>query len=163
MSDIKLSEAYTNLLKKVKQAKQNGEKIGIEFWEKTHQLLVDVEHLNAEESHIVVDALQRDMGEARHVLHDIGKAIGDWLKYDAALVGNNLEDWLELAADDTLVDWIHLRQQWEINNHFKTGDLVGIGEFTCTKCGFLSQITEVELLPNCPHCGATDFEREPQH
>ncbi len=163
MSSNKLSNAYNKLLKKVRKAKQDGENISQEFWQKTHKILIEAEHLNAEESEIVVDALRRDLAEARHVIRDIGKAITDWLKYDAALVEENLEDWLELVADDTLVDWIHLRQQWEINNHYKKGDLVGIGELTCTKCGHLLQFTAASHVPDCPHCGSTDFEREPQH
>ncbi len=162
MSEHKLSNAYTSLIKKVRTAKHNGEKIGAEYWDKIHQVLVDAEHLNAEESKVVVDALQRDMGEARYVLRDVGKAISDWLKYDAALVEDSLEDWLELVADDTLVDWIHLRQQWEVNNHYMTGDLVGIGELTCTSCGQLLQFHKPQHVPTCPHCQGNEFQREPQ-
>ena len=163
MSENKLSNAYNKLLKKVQQAKKDGERIGNQYWENTQKVLVKAEHLNAEESEIVVEALQRDMSEARHVLKDIGKAISDWLKYDAALVEENLEDWLELVADDTLVDWIHLRQQWEVINHYKSGDLIGLGELTCAKCGYLLQFTQASHVPDCPHCGGTEFEREPQH
>ena len=163
MSDNKLSNAYNKLLKKVKQAKNDGERVGTEYWEKTHKILVKAEHLNAEESEIVVEALQRDMAEARHVLKDIGKAISDWLKFDAALVEDHLEDWLELVADDATVDWIQLRRQWEVINHYKTGDLIGLGELTCTQCGHLIQFTQATHIPACPHCGGTEFEREPQH
>ncbi len=163
MSEHKLSETYNELLKKIRHARSKGEKIGVEYWEKIHQMLVNAEHLNEEESKIVVEALQRDMGEARYVLKDIGKTIGDWLSYDAALIEDQFEDWLELVADDTLVDWIHLRQQWQQNDHYQTGDLVGIGEYTCTNCGHLIHFHKAGHIAPCSHCQGSDFKREPQN
>ncbi len=163
MSDQKLPKAYAGLLKKVRQAKNEGIKIGEAYWEKLHQELIDIEHLNAEESKVVVEALQRDLQEAKHVLKDIGKAISDWLSFDTAVIEDKFEDWIALVADDTEVDWLLLGKQWNEMDTYHTGDLIGIGVLECTNCGQLLHFHAPGHVPPCPHCHGTEFKRQPQH
>ncbi len=163
MSEQKLPVAYTGLLKKVRQAKNEGIKIGEEYWIKLHRELIEVENLTAAESKLVVEALQRDLNEAKHILRDIGTAIADWLSFDAAVLEDKFEDWIALVADDTEVDWLLLGKQWNEMNQYHTGDLIGIGVLECTKCGQLLHFQTPGHVPPCPHCHHTDFNRTPQH
>ncbi len=163
MSDNKLTEVYQSLLKRVREAKDNGEKISQSYWEKFEENLIKIEHFSEKEAEQLVTSLQRDLSEARQVLHEAGHAISQWLKWDAALLEDKLEDWIEIVADETWIDWIFLKNQWQQLDTYQTGDLIGLGQLHCVNCGQLLHFKEAGQIPACPHCQGTTFGREPIH
>ena len=42
---------------------------------------------------------------------------------------------------------------------FNAGTLAGAGCFRCDECGFAVALHERDEVPNCPHCGGTEFKR----
>ena len=42
---------------------------------------------------------------------------------------------------------------------FTAGTLTGAGSFRCEHCGFGVNLRELDALPDCPHCGGSDFRR----
>src|SRR5919202_5652979 len=42
---------------------------------------------------------------------------------------------------------------------FDAGTLAGAGTFRCEECGFAVALHERDEIPECPHCGGTEFKR----
>jgi hypothetical protein len=42
---------------------------------------------------------------------------------------------------------------------FTMGTLAGAGCFRCEECGFGVALHEMDQVPECPHCGGTEFKR----
>ena len=42
---------------------------------------------------------------------------------------------------------------------FNAGTLAGAGCFRCDECGFAVALHERDEVPNCPHCGGSEFKR----
>jgi hypothetical protein len=42
---------------------------------------------------------------------------------------------------------------------FSMGTLAGAGCFRCEECGFGVALHEMDEVPECPHCGGTEFKR----
>jgi hypothetical protein len=42
---------------------------------------------------------------------------------------------------------------------FSVGTLAGAGCFRCEECGFGVALHEMDEVPECPHCGGTEFKR----
>src|SRR4051794_32098682 len=47
----------------------------------------------------------------------------------------------------------------EQNDTFDAGTLAGAGSFRCEECGFAVALHERDEVPECPHCGGTEFKR----
>ncbi len=163
MTTNRLIEAYKTLLTKIHEAPAQGEKVSQSFWEKIEGNLIKLEHFTEKEAEQIVQSLQRDLSEARQVIKEAGHAIGHWLEWDAAVIENELKQWVEIVADENTIDWIFLQKQWELNNYYCAGELVGIGRVHCIKCGQLFHVKKPELLSDCPHCGGLEFSRDPMH
>jgi FHA domain/Zinc-ribbon containing domain len=46
-----------------------------------------------------------------------------------------------------------------VTHTFAAGTLAGAGCFRCEQCGFGIALHELDQVPACPHCGATEFKR----
>jgi predicted RNA-binding Zn-ribbon protein involved in translation (DUF1610 family) len=42
---------------------------------------------------------------------------------------------------------------------FNAGTLAGAGSFRCDECGFAVALHERDEVPECPHCGGSEFKR----
>ena len=47
----------------------------------------------------------------------------------------------------------------ESGDTFNAGTLAGAGCFRCDDCGFAVALHERDEVPDCPHCGGTEFKR----
>jgi predicted RNA-binding Zn-ribbon protein involved in translation (DUF1610 family) len=47
----------------------------------------------------------------------------------------------------------------EQQHTFDAGTLAGAGCFRCEECGFAVALHERDVVPECPHCGGTEFKR----
>ena len=47
----------------------------------------------------------------------------------------------------------------ESGDTFNAGTLAGAGCFRCEECGFAVALHERDEVPDCPHCGGTEFKR----
>jgi hypothetical protein len=47
----------------------------------------------------------------------------------------------------------------EPHHTFDAGTLAGAGCFRCEECGFAVALHERDEVPECPHCGGTEFKR----
>jgi hypothetical protein len=46
-----------------------------------------------------------------------------------------------------------------VEQTYLTGTLAGAGSFRCKECGYGVALDSLEQVPDCPHCGASTFER----
>jgi predicted nucleic acid-binding Zn-ribbon protein len=47
-----------------------------------------------------------------------------------------------------------------VADRYETGSFPGSGTFFCTGCGSQLSLRETDSLPECPRCGASDFQRD---
>ena len=46
------------------------------------------------------------------------------------------------------------------SDSFTVGEVPGSGTFFCASCGSQLSLRENDQLPDCPRCGATEFQRD---
>lgn len=118
-----------------------------------------LEELTKEEADKVVNYLAQDLHEAAEFTRDAEKSLAFWLKFDANLLEDRFEQAFSQSADPTTMGHYLLARQLNARSHIHTGELTGVGTFSCTACGKEIHFHKPGHVPPCSHCNGTDFER----
>lgn len=161
MTQNPLIKSYQNIFKGISKAVNQGEKISLKFWEDVESQLIQIDHYTEQDASKLVQSIQRDLSEARQVLHDTGHAIEHWLERDMQIIEDELISWVKIVADQSVIDWLFLKKQWEDSTQYQSGDTIGIGKIHCIQCGQIITFLHTSIISECPHCRGKDFQREP--
>lgn len=157
-----LGEAYELLLDKtVDEAKIAKSKTGPvlhKLIDEITQKSSDINELAGEESIKVAQYLKRDLIDAASYLENTGKALKDWLGFDMALIEDRLRDNFNMAADQTTVELLKLKQAAEAAG-YRTGEITGPGTLVCDQCGEILHFHKAGHIPPCPKCQSTHYHR----
>ncbi|MCD9531593.1 zinc ribbon-containing protein [Photobacterium carnosum] len=71
--------------------------------------------------------------------------------------------WKNLAevTDKTQLEWIEVMDDIQHKGVYEAGELVGLGNLVCEKCGHIEMITHVTRIEPCVKCGCKQFSRLP--
>jgi predicted Zn-ribbon and HTH transcriptional regulator len=139
----------------------------------------------------VVETLKHSPDEINHVIENSEKVVeaaSDMTKDELALVSayvksdlqefaNNFEKsksgpfylmisntiWQSLLeiTDRTKVEWVEFFKELEHQGVYKSGELIGLGNLVCEKCGYKTQYNHVTEIKPCSQCGHDEFTRQP--
>lgn len=115
--------------------------------------------LTREEAERVGDYLQRDLQDAAGFLEREGRELGNWLRFDFALVERGLADLFADAVDKTRIELQQFSTEAEAFGEWHSGEITAFGSFQCKSCGEELHLKEPSRLPPCPRCHGTTFRR----
>ncbi len=112
-----------------------------------------------EELTAAADYLRRDLAEAARLLDQEGqewRASPTWLNLE-----RGFWHWLLELTDRTACEWHELASELRHGGHYRAGEVVGIGQLRCQRCGHVSLYEHPQPLLPCSGCGGEHFSREP--
>lgn len=112
-----------------------------------------------EELTAAADYLRRDLAEAARLLEQEGgewRASPTWLSLE-----RGFWHWLLELTDRTACEWHELASELRHGGHYRAGEVVGIGQLRCQRCGHVSIYEHPQPLLACSGCGGEHFSREP--
>ena len=153
----RLADAYHTLMEQVhdKIEKEIHPKVS-DAIEDSKEKMAELGELSKEEIDDVATYLKRDLKDAGEYLAS-NDSLTDWLKFDVALIENELWQRLTSLADKTRLE---LDQWTESGSHYHTGHITSPGTLICRNCGKQLHFTRPSHVPPCPGCRGTDFKRE---
>ena len=75
------------------------------------------------------------------------------------MIANSIWQGLLEITDRTKVEWLELFQDLEHQGIYKAGDVIGLGNLVCEKCGHKTQYNHPTVIEPCSHCGCEAFTR----
>ncbi|GAM54623.1 hypothetical protein JCM19232_3064 [Vibrio ishigakensis] len=77
------------------------------------------------------------------------------------MISNTVWQSLLDITDRTKVEWVEFFQDLEHQGVYKSGEIIGLGNLVCEKCGHKTQYTHATEIPICSNCGHDEFTRQP--
>ena len=77
------------------------------------------------------------------------------------MIANSIWQGLLDITDRTKVEWLELFQDLEHQGIYKAGDVIGLGNLVCEKCGHKTQYSHPTVIEPCSECGCEEFTRVP--
>lgn len=115
--------------------------------------------LSREEIEEVSEYLRRDIESAGTWLGEHGDELKDWLRFDLALVEDQLLSAFSAVADQTTLELKELELRAAMRGEWHTGEITGIGALRCTACGEELHFHHTGHIPPCPKCHGSRFTR----
>lgn len=103
------------------------------------------------------DYLRRDLAEAARLLDEEGKewrASPTWLNLE-----RGFWHWLLELTDRTACEWHELASELRHGGQYQAGEVVGIGQLRCQRCGHATVYEHPQPLLPCSGCGGEHFSR----
>jgi len=159
----RLSDAYHRMMDRVKSAIEDAEDRPApsleELLGKAQEKAVELGELTREEAQKVADYLKRDMQDAGHYLTDTGTELRGWLSFDLELIEDRILDLFSRVADKTRLEILEFEHDVKEGPTYRAGEIAGPGTLCCVSCGEEIPFYKAELIPACPKCQGTEFER----
>ncbi len=77
------------------------------------------------------------------------------------MIANSIWQGLLDITDRTRLEWMELFQDLEQQGIYKSGDVIGLGNLVCEKCGHRTQYNHPTMIEPCSECGCEEFTRVP--
>lgn len=146
------------------------------YEEKFAEVVETIKHSPEELNHVLETS-----GEVAHAAKDMTKdelaLISAYLKSDLKefaeeyeegksgpfylMIANSIWQGLLDITDRTRVEWMELFQDLEHQGVYKAGDVIGLGNLVCEKCGHKTQYNHPTVIEPCSKCGCEEFSRVP--
>ncbi|MGL4860767.1 MAG: zinc ribbon-containing protein [Enterobacteriaceae bacterium] len=153
----KLVQHYHDLMTSLTRRLAAGEQDIEALVKEGEHKLVALGQLTREEISQVIFSVQRDLEEfARSYSEDHGE--------ESLFVEAIKESvWQELLdiTDKTQLEWQEVFNDLDHHGVYSSGEVVGLGNLICEKCNYSMTFYTPEILPKCPRCHHTQFQRKP--
>lgn len=147
-----------------------------DYEEKFAEVVETIKHSPEELNHVLETS-----GEVAHAAKDMTKdelaLISAYLKSDLKefaeeyeesksgpfylMIANSIWQGLLDITDRTRVEWMEMFQDLEHQGVYKAGDVIGLGNLVCEKCGHKVQYNHPTVIEPCSKCGCEAFSRVP--
>lgn len=155
--------AYDRMLHRVREFLEDAEEktapIVDRALENAIQTATDLGELTREEAEKIGEYLKRDLHDAAIFLEGTGEELGEWLRFDLALIEDRLVDMFLSVADKTRIELAQLAERATRVGEWHTGEITGIGTLQCKECGEELHFHKTSHIPPCPKCHGTRFRR----
>jgi NADH pyrophosphatase NudC (nudix superfamily) len=120
----------------------------------------ELQEITREDANKVADYVSRDLHEMGSYLHETGKELRDWFRFDVELIEDRLLEKLVSVADKTRIELASLQEHNREVSQWHTGEVTGPGTLICCQCGEPLHFKKTGHIPPCPKCHETAFKRE---
>lgn len=103
--------------------------------------------------------LKRDLQEFGKNVEESPKPFRDSPFYQ--VVAETIWEGLAEITDKTQIEWHEVMDDLHHQGVYQAGEIVGLGNLVCEKCGHHELITHVKKIEPCLKCGHTQFTRRP--
>ena len=155
----KVAQYYRELVTTLTERLRNGERDIDALVEQARERVSQTGELTRTEVDELTRAVRRDLEE---FAISYGES-QDELKDSVFMRVIKESLWQELAdiTDKTQLEWREVFQDLRHHGVYQSGEVVGLGNLVCEKCGFTRAIYTPESLTRCPECGHDQFQRQP--
>jgi len=77
------------------------------------------------------------------------------------VIEDTLWSWLVAITDKSQLEWIELSQDFNFDGQYRSGDIVGLGQFVCQQCNQQLSIYHPQEIGHCVDCDGELFSRAP--
>lgn len=77
------------------------------------------------------------------------------------VVKETIWEGLAEVTDKTQIEWREVMDDLKHRGVYEAGEIIGLGNLVCEKCGHEELITHVKKISPCLKCGHTRFTRKP--
>ena len=77
------------------------------------------------------------------------------------MIANSIWEGMLEITDRTKIEWLELFEDLEHKGVYRSGDVIGLGNLVCEKCGHKTQYNHPTVIEPCIHCGCEEFTRVP--
>ncbi|MGF1727229.1 zinc ribbon-containing protein [Photobacterium nomapromontoriensis] len=77
------------------------------------------------------------------------------------VVKETIWEGLAEVTDKTQIEWREVMDDLKHHGVYEAGEIIGLGNLVCEKCGHEELITHVKTISPCLQCGHTRFTRKP--
>lgn len=162
----RLVDAYDAMLERVHLAAETAEKRTIPWLrdalEDAREKAVELNELTREEADKVSQYIERDLHEAADFVAETGQELKDWLRYDMALIQDQMLNMFSNMVDHTSEALKNFADQAHQASIYRTGEVASPGVLKCSECGEELHFKKTGRIPPCPKCHATQFQRIPR-
>ena len=160
----RLVSAYESMLERVHEAADTAEKKTVPWLREAladaRERAVELEELTREEAEKVSRYVERDLREAASFIADTGQEFRDWLSFDWRLMQNRMLEMFAGMADQTSQALKGFADQARDATQYHAGEVTAPGVLECTVCGEELHFGKTDVIPPCPKCKATVFQRK---
>ena len=153
-----VSHAYEDALNRVLDNTHSGESKLSHFLDEIGEDAHAIKEFSQDKVALLEAYVKRDLLDAANYLNSSGKTLKDWLGFDIALIESKLWHNFSLAADQTTLALMQLREQASLQT-YRTGESIGIGTLECDACGAKLHFHRPSKIPPCGQCHHTEFHR----
>ncbi|WP_017346867.1 zinc ribbon-containing protein [Pantoea sp. A4] len=154
----KVAQSYqTSLSVLTEQLRAGDRDIDALIAQRREKLLAEGE-LSPGQIEQLLTAVRRDLAEFARSYEESEQPLGD--SVFLRVIRQSL--WKELAdiTDKSQLEWREVFQDLQHHGVYQSGEVVGLGNLVCEKCGFTRAIYTPETLTRCPECGHDQFQRQ---
>lgn len=154
-----VAQEYRATIAALTQRLERGERDVDALVAETRRDLLMKKTLTSAEVNEVMRAVRRDLHEFALSYQESSDALGD--SVFMRVIRESV--WQELAdiTDKSQLEWREIFQDLHHHGVYQSGEVVGLGNLVCEKCGFTRAIYTPESLTLCPACGHDHFQRQP--
>ena len=154
-----VAQEYRATVAALTQRLERGERDVDALVAEARSALLQKQTLTTAEVDEVMRAVRRDLHEFALSYPESSEALGDsvFLRVIRESLGKELAD----ITDKSQLEWREVFQDLRHHGVYQSGEVVGLGNLVCEKCGFTRAIYTPESLTRCPECGHDQFQRQP--
>ena len=154
-----VAQEYRATVAALTQRLERGERDVDALVAEARSALLQKQTLTTAEVDEVMRAVRRDLHEFALSYQESSEALGD--SVFLRVIRESL--WKELAdiTDKSQLEWREVFQDLRHHGVYQSGEVVGLGNLVCEKCGFTRAIYTQESLKRIPECGQEQFQRQP--
>ncbi|AFJ47792.1 zinc ribbon-containing protein [Shimwellia blattae] len=155
----KVAQFYRELMTSLSERLRNGERDIDALVDSARAKMEQTSALTRREIDEVSRAVRRDLEEFALSYSENQESLED--SVFMRVIKESL--WQELAdiTDKTQLEWREVFQDLHHHGVYHSGEVVGLGNLVCENCNHHLAFYTPEVLPHCPKCGHTQFQRRP--
>jgi len=154
-----VTQEYRTTLATLTQRLEQGDRDVDALVDEAESQLTAKQTLTPAEVNAVMSAVRRDLQEFALSYQESSTGVEDSVFF--RVIRESI--WKELAdiTDKSQLEWREVFQDLRHHGVYQSGEVVGLGNLVCEKCGFTRAIYTPESLTRCPECGHDQFQRQP--
>ncbi|MCE0488832.1 zinc ribbon-containing protein [Pantoea sp. Mb-10] len=154
-----VTQEYRTTLATLTQRLEQGDRDVDALVDEAESQLIAKQTLTPAEVNAVMSAVRRDLQEFALSYQESSTGVEDSVFF--RVIRESI--WKELAdiTDKSQLEWREVFQDLRHHGVYQSGEVVGLGNLVCEKCGFTRAIYTPESLTRCPECGHDQFQRQP--
>lgn len=155
----KWTKYYQAFIERFTRDLQTGEHQINKAVETTEAYLNATSDLTRDELALINAYIERDLAEFAQSYEESKAAFKDGVFYLS--LKESIWQGLAEITDKTQLEWREVIDDVTHHGVYQSGEIVGLGNLVCEHCHHRLVFNHPDVLPVCPKCGGTEFNRQP--